>query len=70
LFNIPIYNGAEEDHERLAEISKSLHRAVPKMKRISAKRGISAQRRKLQKLAYTELKEIDKLVNKLLHFDT
>lgn len=70
LFNIPSYREADWDHKRLAEISKGLHKIVPKIKKMGNKRGIGVQRRKIQEIAYNELKEIDGLVKKILHLET
>jgi len=68
-FNILSYQEADGDHKRLGEISRGLHKTVPKIRKLGNKKGISAQRRKIQEIAYKELKEIDELVKKILHFE-
>jgi len=67
LFNIPHYQPANENHRRLAEISRELHMMVPKLDRTGKKRGISSRRRRIQKIFYKELEEVDAFVAGMLN---
>ena len=67
LFNIPLFQEDDENHLRLAEISKATHSMVSKIKKTGTHKGISGKRRRIQKVFFKEFKEIDKLVKDILN---
>jgi len=68
LFNIPLFSSSNKDHARLAQISKELHKTVQIFAHAHRKEGISGKRRRIQRAFSKELREIDKLVKKVLSF--
>jgi hypothetical protein len=67
-FNIPKFDSSNNEHVRLAEISKNLHSIIRKVSPNIKEKSITGPRLKIKKIIIRDLNEIDDIVKKLLEF--
>jgi type I restriction-modification system DNA methylase subunit len=67
-FNIPQFDSSNIEHTKLAEISKKQHEIVKKIGPNIKEKSITGPRLRIRKIIARDLKEIDKIVQKIIDF--